>query len=262
MRSPRALSLSVATLLVLSTMSAALAADIGLSPARLALTVPPGGTTSAEVTVFSSSSASVPLTVSVGDWVQGSDGKVSFLPAGTAPHSATSWVVPSVSALTVAPNSQSTVRVTVDVPNDSSLAGTYQSVVYFQTEPKVSNGPGAKFVTRQRLGLIVYVTVAGTATNGSALSDMYLDGKTLKVVVNNEGNTVMRATGQVEIRDATGKTVATLPVQDQPVMRQSDGAIDLTLPKDLAPGYYVALALIQDSRGGSLAGQLPFQLGN
>ena len=170
--------------------------------------------------------------------------------------------MPSVSTLTVAPGTQTTVRVTVDVPNDSSLAGTYQSVVYFQTEPKVSSGSGAKFVTRQRLGLIVYVTIAGTATTGSALSDMYLDGKTLKVVVNNQGNTLMRATGQVEIRDATGKTVATLPVQDQPVMRQSDGEIDLSLPKDLAPGYYVALALIQDSRGGSLAGQLPFQLGN
>jgi len=263
MRTLRALLLSAATLLTISTMSAALAADIGLSPARISLSVPPGGTTSAEVTLFSNSSSSVPLTVSVGDWVQASDGKLSFLPEGAAPHSASNWLVPSVSTLSVAPGGMTTVRVTVNVPNDSSLAGTYQSIVYFATQPKATSSVrGAKFVTRQRLGLIVYVTVAGTATKGSTLSDMYRDGKTLKVVVGNKGNSLMRATGKVEIRDATGKTVATLPIEDEAVMRESDREIALALPKDLAPGYYVALALIQDSRGGSLAGQLPFTLGN
>ncbi len=148
------------------------------------------------------------------------------------------------------------------MPNDRSLAGTYQSVVFFADRAQASSGPGAQFVTRQRLGLIVYVTIAGTATTGSTLSDMYLDGKTLKVVVNNQGNTLMRASGPGRVPRRHGQDSGDAPRSGQARHARERGEIDLALPKDLAPGYYVALALIEDSRGGSLAGQLPFQLRN
>lgn len=257
-----ALVASALALLMLVPMSAAIAADIGLSPARMTLTVAPGGSASAESTVFSTSANPVPLTVSLGDWSEGSDGKLRFLPAGSSAYSATPWVTLSSSSLAVAPNGKSSVRVTVQVPDDPSLAGTYQTVVFFTTQPKVGTGKGAKFVTRQRLGLIVYVNIAGTSTKGSELSDMYVQGKTLTVVLSNTGNSLMRAAGKVELRDASGKTVATLPVNDVPVMRESERDLALPLPANLGGGYYVALAVIDDSRGGSLVGQLPFQLGN
>jgi hypothetical protein len=154
------------------------------------------------------------------------------------------------------------VRVSVVVPPDSKLKGTYQTVVFFSTSATPTSGQGTRFLTKQRLGLIVYVTISSTETKGSALSDMYLDVRKLMVVVANSGNTLMRASGSVEIRDQSGKTVASLPVGDEAVMRNSERDLALSLPKDLAPGYYVALAVIDDSRGGSLVGQLPFQLGN
>lgn len=258
----RVLQLGAFLLAILGPMSAANAADIGLSPARLSLQVAPGGTVTGETTVFSTSSKPVTLMVSMGDWTQASDGKLTFLPPGTADYSATPWATPSATSLVVPPNGKATLRISFQVPNDASLAGTYQSVVFVETQATPSAGKGTQFLTKQRLGLVAYVTIAGTATHGSKLSDMYLDGHDLKVVLDNTGNTLMRASGKVELRDSAGKTVATIPVSDVPVMRGSERDLALALPKDLAPGYYVALALINDPRGGSLVGQLPFTLGN
>jgi hypothetical protein len=212
--------------------------------------------------VFSTSTKPVVLTVSTGDWTQDSAGKLTFLPPGAGDYSATPWATLSTSSVEVAPGGTSTVRISFQVPNDPALAGTYQTVVFFETQASPTPTKGTAILTKQRLGLVVYVTIAGTATKGSKLSDMYLDGKALKLVLSNMGNTLMRATGKVELRDRSGKTVATLPVGNVPVIRGSDRDLALPLPKDLAPGYYVALALIDDSRGGSLVGQLPFQFGN
>jgi len=197
----------------------------------------------------------------MGDWTQDSKGKLTFLPAGSGDHSATSWATLSATSLMVPPGGTTTVRISFQAPKDPTLAGTYQTVVFFETSPAQTQSKGAHFLTKQRLGLVVYVTIAGTGTKGSKLSDMYLDGRDLDVVLANTGNTLMRATGKVDLRDRAGKTVATLPVSDVPVMREGERDLALSLPKDLAPGYYVALALIDDSRGGSLVGQLAFQLG-
>jgi len=258
----RALVTSGLLLTALTTMSAALAADIGLSPARLSLTAAPGATVSAEASVFSTSANPIAVTITMGDWTQSSDGKLTFLPVGSADHSATPWATPSATSLVVPPGGTSTVRISLQVPDDPSLAGTYQTVVFFETEGTPPKNSGTQFLTKQRLGLVVYVTIAGTGTSGSKLSDMYLDGKDMMLVLDNTGNTLMRASGKVELRDRSGATVATLPVGDVPVMRGSERDLALALPTDLPAGYYVALALIDDSRGGSLVGQLPFQVGN
>lgn len=246
---------------LLTAMSAASAADIGLSPARLSLTAAPGGTVRGETTVFSTSTKPVTLTVSTGDWTQDSSGKLTFLPPGKADFSATPWATLSASSVQVPPGGSSTVGISFKVPDDPSLAGTYQTVVFFETNASPSQSGGAQLLTKQRLGLVVYLTIAGTGKDGSKLSDMYVDGHDLMVVLTNTGNTLMRASGRVELRNGSGKTVATLPISDVPVMRGSERDLGLSLPKDLAPGYYVALAVINDSRGSSLVGQLPFNLG-
>ena len=261
MTSRRLLLAGALTLALLAPMSAAFAADIGLSPARLNLLVPPGGTASAEVTVFSTAAAAVPLSISTADWVQDGEGKLSFVPAGSTPYSASPWLVPSATSLSVPANGQVTTRVTVEAPDDPSLAGTYQSVVFFETSPTAPTGPGTHMATRQRLGLVIYVTITGTETTGASLDDMYLQDHQVALVVGNTGNTLMRASGSVEVRDATGSTVATLAVNDEPILRESQRTVSLPLPDDLAPGFYVALAVIDDSRGGSVVGQLPFQNG-
>ncbi len=93
MTSRRLLLAGALTLALLAPMSAASAADIGLSPARLHLRSPPGGTASAEATVFSTQPPPCRCRSRTADWVQDGDGKLSFVPAGSTPYSASPWLV-------------------------------------------------------------------------------------------------------------------------------------------------------------------------
>jgi hypothetical protein len=107
----------------------------------------------------------------------------------------------------------------------------------------------------------VYVTVTGTERSGSELVDLYQpDEATLAAVVVNTGNTVMRLGGAIEIRDEAGDVVQRLPVPDVPILRESEREVRFALPEDLEPGFYVVLALIEDDRGGLLAGELTIEV--
>ena len=245
--------LLLATLIL---MSAADAADIGLSPPRLSVVVPRGASATETVSLFSTASQPQALAVSVSDWIQTDKGSVSFLKPGGDPYSASAWITLSSDVLSVPANGGATFRFSVDVPNDASLAGTYKTVVFFLTQPAASAQSGTSLQTRQRLGLIVYVTVAGTAKPALSISDFYRQDGKLLLSLSNDGNVVSRLGGTVSLRDKGGATIATLPIPDTPVQRGGTLTLPFDLPKGLAPGFYVALALVKPSNVPLQAGQL------
>jgi hypothetical protein len=134
-------------------------------------------------------------------------------------------------------------------------------MAFFTVVPPPTEGSGVGVVTTTRVGLTVYVTVAGTEQGGAEFVDLYAsDDRTLTATILNGGNTVMRLGGVVELRDEAGEVVRRLEVPDVPVLRESERELDFALPADLPSGFYVALALIEDSRGGVLAGELAFDV--
>ena len=241
--------------LILST-SAATAADVGIAPPRLSIAVPRGGTVQEVETVFTTATTPQKLAVSQGDWVQADSGKLTFLPVGQDPYSAASWLTPSSDAITVPAKGSVGFRFSISVPHDPKLKGTYKTVLFFQTEPKPVKATGNTIATRQRVGVVVYVTIAGTANPKLSISDFYRQGSDLILSLSNGGNVVTRLGGNVELRNAAGKTVATLPVPDVPVQRGGSRNLSLTLPKDLTKGVYVALALVKPDNAPLQAGQL------
>lgn len=244
---------------VLFPMSAALAADIGLSPPRIELTLPRGGTATEVVSLIASNGSREDLTVSKGDWTQDVSGKVSFLPSGEGSYSATPWLTLSANSVSVPADGQVGYRFNVTVPTDAKLEGTYHTVLFFETRPSAPTGSGSSIRVQQRVGLILYVTIAGTQQNGSRLTDMYADGSTIHAIVTNVGNTLMRYSGTVEIRDVSGDTVKSVSLRGGPILRDSERDIAVKM-SGLAKGYYVLLLLLKDSRGGLLTGQLPYEV--
>ena len=51
-----------------------------------------------------------------------------------------------------------------------------------------------------------------------------------------------------------------IEVPDFPVLRESERELTLPVPESVEPGFYVALALVEDSRGGLLVGELPIDI--
>ncbi len=235
------------------------AADIGLTPPRLNLTVPAGGTAVATVTVLTTAGTEQQITSERSDWTLDPAGDLTYLPAGTVPYSAADWLALETDDFVLDPGGARELRIEVTVPADAE--GTHHAMVFFTVVPPPTSTPGVGVTTTTRIGLTVYVTVAGTEQQGSELVDLYRteDGALAAVVVNT-GNTVMRLGGAVEIRDESGEVRYILPVPDVPILRDAEREIRFDLPDDVAAGFYVALALLEDDRGGLMAGEMTFEV--
>lgn len=237
------------------------AADIGLSPPRLEFTVEPGETITETVTLLTDSVDDQQLQVEVQDFTLDPTGEVSTLPAGSLDTSSAPWITPELTDFVLAGGDGREFRVSVTVPNDASLEGTYHAMVFFTVVPPPSETEGIGVVTTTRIGLTIYVTVASTENNTSELVDFFQDDdKTMTFAVANTGNTVMRLGGQIELRDEAGETKYVVEIPDVPVLRESERDVTLELPAEIKPGFYTALALIQDSRSGLLVGELPIEV--
>ncbi|MCA1791578.1 MAG: hypothetical protein LC667_17530 [Thioalkalivibrio sp.] len=251
--------LPLALVLALLVGSPVEAADIGLTPPRLILSAQPGDTVTAVFSVLTSAATEQSVESATSDWFLGVDGELAFVPPGTTPHSAAGWLALESGTFALAPSSSREVRLEVTVPEDAE--GTHHAMVFFTVVPPPTDTPGVGVTTTTRVGLTVYVTVTGTERSGSELVDLYQpDPTTLAAVVVNTGNTVMRLGGAIELRNEAGDVVHRLPVPDVPVLRESEREVRFDLPDDLEPGFYVVLALIEDDRGGVLAGELPIEI--
>lgn len=238
---------------------AAFAADIGISPPRLDLVGAAGERVTATVTVITSARTEQQVAAEIGDWTMNPRGEMAFFPAGSLEHSAAGWLELDTDAFVLVGDSSREVRLEVAIPLGAE--GTFQAMVFFTIVPPPTEGSGIGVVTTTRVGLTVYVTVAGTERGSAELVDLYQsDDRTLTATILNGGNTVMRLGGLVELRNEAGEVVRRLEVPDVPVLRESERELTFTLPDDLPSGFYVALAVIEDSRGGVLAGEIAFDL--
>lgn len=246
--------------LVATLLGAAFAIDIGISPGRVNLNAQPGETVTTTVDVITGAGATQQIAVDVSDWTLDAAGDLVLLPVGQA-GGAGAWITPEADAFEIAGGTSRPFRVSVTVPDRQDVAGTYPAMVLFAVVPPASAREGVAVVTTTQIAFTVYVTIAGTETSGSRLSDMYFDPDAgIVLTIANEGNTVMRLGGRVELRDETGAVRYTLPLDDVPVLRESEQDVSVALPPDVEPGFYVALALVEDSRGGLLTGQTQLEL--
>ncbi len=246
---------------LLCLFSFAYAADIGISPPRLELVVEPGETITEAITLLSDAIEEQQMQVIVEDFTLDPKGDLSTLPPGSLEHSASNWLQPELTDFVVAGGEGQEFRISVTVPNDASLSGTYHGMVFFTVVPPLSETSGIGVVTTARIGLAVYVTVASTEQSGSEMVDFFQEeDSSLTFAIANTGNTVMRLAGRIELRNEAGEAKYVLEVPDVPVMRESEREVTMELPEDIEPGFYTALALVEDSRSGLLVGDLTFEV--
>jgi len=249
------------TLLLLSLVCSAHAADIGLSPPRLEFSGQPGETVTETVIILTDAPVVQQVQVETGDWSMDPSGDVVFLPSGSVDVSASPWLEPETTAFDLSASSSREFRVSVTIPADAELNGTYHGMVFFTVVPPPTETSGVGVITTTRIGLTIYVTVTGTEDNSSDLVDLFQsDDRAVTAAVANTGNTVMRLGGYLELRDEMGETKYRLEVPDVPVLRGGEREVELSLPEEVEPGFYIALALIEDDRGGLLVGELPLEV--
>lgn len=246
-------------LLALLLAPLAWAADIGISPPRIELVGTVGERLIGTAIVLTGADREQIIAVEVGDWTMDPFGDLVFLPTGAARDGAATWIEPEAESFVLDGRGSREVRFAVTIP--AGAEGTHHAMVYFTVLPAADSAQGVGVVTTTRVALAVYVTVAGTERGGAELVDLFqADDRTIVAVIVNDGNTVMRLAGELQLRDEAGTVRHRFDVPDTPVLRDSERQLAFVLPPEVEPGFYVALALIEDSRGGLLAGELPLDV--
>jgi len=250
------------TLLLLPLASAQLA--VGVNPPGLILQGQPGATLTATIRLDNPQSQPIQVRVSLGDWNYNDRGQITFYPPNTLPGSAASWITVNPLTLTLAGKGHAFVRYSVHIP-PGTPQGTHWAVLFF--EGKGTTPPPGHLLAsfRVRVGYILYINVGKTTVAGkiAGILGAYLglDRYQFAIEYANTGTQAVSLNGRVEVRNAQGLTVVTIPIRGVVSLPGAIRLFKATLLGPLPAGEYSALVILNNGTPGQdLAGQYTFTL--
>jgi PKD repeat protein len=239
---------------------------IKISQIQFDLALPAGTGQTQAFTVLNDDLEPTTITVNTCDWLRNLQGQNLFCDdAGKVSRSASAWVSAAPTSFDLQPNESKEVQFTVTVPpaqGGAALDGMYWTALMVEGTPTVQSGPSGTTITvKRRFGVKVLATVAGTGHSDGQVNDVEIHGlnpPTVLVEFENRGTLNAPAVaGRVEVRDQTGNTVDTIPVQSFPVLPGYRRQLTVTSSRKkgdlLPPGNYLILAIL-DFGGTYLAG--------
>ncbi|MGC8967128.1 MAG: hypothetical protein ACP5JV_02165 [Thermus sp.] len=228
--------------LLLALLSPALAqADLALSPARLELFLPPGGSAEERVVLKNGLPREEALQARLLPFaLDARGGVVEAKDPGLCPHLE---VLPT--ALVLPPGGSAEVRVRAQAPEGK---GTLACLVVFSAAPRALERGGLRLSVRPQVGLAVYLTLKGTEAP-ALRARVGGEGKALPLLLENPGNVLQRVFGEARVFDGEGKEAARLPLEEVPVL--PGGYRELALEPDppLPKGRYRVVLLLESAYG-------------
>lgn len=248
-------------LLVIGVASAQLGAEI--SPANAHFSGKPGQTLTGTITVRNPTKVSANLEVLASDFVLTPDGRINPLPVSTLPASLAGWLNLGVSTLDLAPGDSRPYNYKITIPA-SATPGSHWGAILFRTATAVqSGGSGVGMNVRAQVAFIIVLDItplnrSGKVT-GVTLGQTQKPGassvQTVTVSFQNTGNAYLRLGGRVELRKPDGTLVQTLSMAPTPSFPQELSDIAVKVAKPLAPGTYLASAILSFGTPDLIAGQ-------
>ena len=201
------------------------------------------------------------------DWRRDATGANQFLPAGTTSGSCGQHIRIFPASLRVGAHATEPVRVSYD----GDAARTCWAIVFVQANepPKASSNNQSSITYVMRTGVKVYVepenaarlgdvdSVLITHMNASATDSTQVPA--IALLFHNTGQAHLKPSGAIEVRSADNQIAAKLTLEEFPIAPGDVRKLVLALPK-LAPGRYVALALLDYAGSDIAAGQLEFEI--
>jgi hypothetical protein len=163
------------------------------------------------------------------------DGTKNFLPAGTAPGSASQWVSFSPQVFTLPAMGQQTVGYTVTVP--SSIQGGHYGVLFFErNSDSVKNGKeDIAIVTR--VGCLFFIEPKNK-NKKAVLQDIALKPDKLTASFVNQGDVVLIPRTTFYMMQAQGMVLRRGEINNLYVPPKAAAPLEIPLKKQLKPGHY------------------------
>lgn len=246
-------ALTLVLVLILSPIAAAQNQGQGLeiSPPLKEISSDPGKTVETSLRVRNITKEPLEITAEVNDFVAaGEDGQPKLLleDGEESPYSIKSWIT-TISSVTLQPQEQQKITLTMNVPQNASPGGHY-GVVRFSGTPPGLDGSGVSLSAS--IGALVLVNISGDVQENAQIAELYAQQNGQKrslfeygplVIterIENTGNVHFKPSGTVRVTNMVGKDVASFNLNEQGgnVLPGSIRRFEQNLDKKLLFGRY------------------------
>jgi P pilus assembly chaperone PapD len=204
------------------------------------------------------------------DWDRAENGENRFAASGSKGTSCGALV--SVFPMSLRIEAGATQAVRVAVESAQNLSKECWDIIFVEEQQQKSAATRSALQYILRTGVKLYVVPNGLKRD-AAITGMSVEKvsrrsartstagasaakQRIAVLFNDEGQLHLAAKGRVEIRRLDNSLAATIPVPEFPTLPGAVRRLELDVPTSLAPGSYVALALIDFGGTEIAAGQL------
>lgn len=239
------------------------AQQLEVTPGTLSFSVNPGFSQTQQIQIRNKANTEQSYVFNLSDWLTDEDGEVKYFEPGTTPRSCADWITVSPTLVTLQPNEQATVNVTMLVPEDD--ASTKWAVVFVQsaveqTGPKAVDKDVAMGV---QVSLRIAVPIFQSPTSNTfykgtlegLTEDIKEDGsRVYKTQVINLGDKVLNCKVYFMISNLETAEEFTSEPMTFSLLPENNKEIEYTLDEPLEKGNYSVAAILDYGHNDELDG--------
>jgi P pilus assembly chaperone PapD len=239
------------------------AQELEVSPGTLSFTTNPGSSQTQQITLRNKGTKEQSFIFNLNDWLTDENGEVKYFSPGTTARSCADWITVSPALITLQPNEQATINVTMLVPNDNP--STKWAVLFIQSAVEQT---GARAVDKEvALGVQLALRIAVTIYQSPASNTLYkgsIEGLTEKINADNSrqydsqvfnlGDKVLNCKVYFTVSNLETAEEFTSTPQEFSLLPESNKKVDYKLDKPLSKGRYSVAAILDYGFNSELDG--------
>jgi len=237
--------------------------ELEVSPGTLSFTTNPGSSQTQQILIRNKANYEQSYIFNLSDWLTDENGEIKYFEAGSTARSCADWITVSPNLVTLQPNEQISVNVTMLVPNDNS--STKWAVLFVQSAREQT---GAEAIDKDvQMGMMVSLRIAvpiyqsprsNTLFNGTleGLTEFIgEDGKrTYKTQIINLGDKILNCKVYFTISNLeTAEEFTSDPIEFS-LLPESNKHIEYTVDQPLEIGNYSVAAILDYGYNDELEG--------
>ncbi len=225
---------------------------------KVELKAEPGETLIENITVYNTTKETLDLKLYWQDFIYlpPYDGKKDFLPLGTTPYSLGDAVTFSPQQLTLPPEGNAKVNVSIQIPEESKNGGYYGVLFYEKTEPATVPGTAVKILTR--LGTLFFIET-NWKNKDSDVKDIKATEKGLEGTFINKGNIFLTPKGTYYVMSPDGMVADRGDANKIYVTPAGEATFKLDFADTLPAGKYTAIITFDLKDGVSIVREVDFE---
>lgn len=240
-----------------------IAQELEVSPGTLSFNTNPGSSQTQQITLRNKGNTEQSFVFNLNDWLADEEGEIKYFAPGTTARSCADWITVSPSLVTLQPNEQVRINVTMLVPNDNY--STRWGVLFIQSAVEQT---GPKAVDKDMsLGVQLALRIAVTIYQSPESNKLFkgtIEGltekinddnsRTFKSQVINLGDKILNCKVYYIISNLeTAEEILSDPI-DFSLLPDASKNIEYTLKEPLAAGRYSVAAILDYGYNEELEG--------